>query len=254
MSKLLKIKKWISLNDAAQRLSLTLLEEVSYKDVLQACLDSDLQLSCLMRKGAGRQVYCKGDGLGVSFGQIQSLDGVFPLILNGRLRSRILDYILDESVCYGLGMFSGWSVLNDDGDEIKIFELCENKQIDDPGNYIPKLYLPELERFVIRPRDLFEFEKLLQDETNEVVSQQAPTQDSTRINPREYLKTIGAMAIIANMATREKSFSHGNAISANKFKKRAETLGLEGISNLDKDITSALALKEIRSILIKLKQ
>lgn len=69
----------------------------------------------------------------------------------------------------------------------------------------------------------------------------------TRINPDDYLKALGAMAIIADQATEGRTFRHGRKISANKFKSKAETLGLAGLTNIDKDITAALELPEIKT-------
>lgn len=75
----------------------------------------------------------------------------------------------------------------------------------------------------------------------------------TRINPNDYLKALGAMAIIADQATNGTIFRHGGKLSANKYKTKIESLGLEGVSNINKDITTALEDPEIRALLIKLK-
>ena len=49
MSKLLKLKKWISIESAALRLSSTLEETVTSKDIIQLALDGQLRLCCYLR-------------------------------------------------------------------------------------------------------------------------------------------------------------------------------------------------------------
>jgi hypothetical protein len=80
------------------------------------------------------------------------------------------------------------------------------------------------------------------------------TNQKTRINSNDYLKALGAMAIIADQATNGTVFRHGGTLSANKYKTKIESLGLEGISNINKDITAAFEDPEIRALLIKLKK
>ncbi|MCG7969988.1 MAG: hypothetical protein JBO36_04960 [Candidatus Thiodiazotropha taylori] len=49
MKKLYKLKTWFSLSDAAERLSASLEEEVSVKDVLQLAIEGALPISCYVR-------------------------------------------------------------------------------------------------------------------------------------------------------------------------------------------------------------
>ena len=45
MSKLFNLKKWVTLDDAAKRLSMTFNEEVKIKDLLQFSIDGHLTIS-----------------------------------------------------------------------------------------------------------------------------------------------------------------------------------------------------------------
>ena len=56
MNKLFKLKKWLTLEDAAKRLSSSLDEEVTAKDILQLSLDEEIQISWYMRSSDARQI------------------------------------------------------------------------------------------------------------------------------------------------------------------------------------------------------
>ena len=75
MSKLLKLKKWLSLYDAAKQISLTLKEPVDAGDVLRLALDGHLVLSIHLVNGAyGR--YCRHVAIeDVEWNEVAFLDG-----------------------------------------------------------------------------------------------------------------------------------------------------------------------------------
>lgn len=55
MSKLLKLKKWLTVDDAAQHLSIVIGEKISAADLLQLALDGKIKLSiCLMHKARAK--------------------------------------------------------------------------------------------------------------------------------------------------------------------------------------------------------
>jgi hypothetical protein len=96
------------------------------------------------------------------------------------------------------------------------------------------------------------------EEENEVLrkelEQTAKPQAKTRINPSDYLKAIGVMAIMCDAESNKNTFRHGGEISASKFKDKAETIGLAGLSNLNKDIAQALKDEEIKALLLRLEK
>ncbi|EGR1584801.1 hypothetical protein LNR29_004695 [Vibrio parahaemolyticus] len=51
MKKLFKLKKWLSIEDCAKRLSFIFEEEVTIKAVIQLCLDDELDICWLFRYG-----------------------------------------------------------------------------------------------------------------------------------------------------------------------------------------------------------
>ncbi len=57
MSKLFNLKKWVTLDDAAKRLSMTFNEEVKVKDLLQFGLNGHLTLSVdFPNKASGKNI------------------------------------------------------------------------------------------------------------------------------------------------------------------------------------------------------
>ena len=67
MKKIFKLKKWLSLGDAARRLSLICEEEITYKDIIQLCLDGELDVCWYFRYGWAREAAMYTSLIGVWF-------------------------------------------------------------------------------------------------------------------------------------------------------------------------------------------
>ena len=82
MSRLFKLKEWVTLQDAAKYLSLTLDEEVSQVDLLRLVLDKHLTLSVLFANGAPARKGKKIPTSEVLFKEIPSIiDGDLPILM-----------------------------------------------------------------------------------------------------------------------------------------------------------------------------
>ena len=81
MNKLFKLKKWVSLADAAKRLSATLGEDVSEADILRLALDGHLKLSVHLVNGAEASPCVPVKLEEIEWKEIQSLDGLRTLRL-----------------------------------------------------------------------------------------------------------------------------------------------------------------------------
>lgn len=76
MSKLFNLKKWVTLVDAAKRLSMTFDEEVKISDLLQFALDGHLTLSVdFPNKALGRTVDEVTESIAISLRQINDMFG-----------------------------------------------------------------------------------------------------------------------------------------------------------------------------------
>lgn len=89
MSKLFKLKMWLTVPDAARHLSIAFGEEVSESDVLRFCLDGHLRLSVQLVNGGYARRRNPVELADIQFDRVQNLDGsgYIDLPKNGPLRS-----------------------------------------------------------------------------------------------------------------------------------------------------------------------
>lgn len=193
--KLLKLKKWLSLADAASHLSTVFQEPVSDKDVLQLCLDADLKLSCLLRHDSVRSVHefydftllkwskelfskLRGNSdypemqgssetevlITLEYGEeVRELTGPYNINLeNGQaIRDWILSYVVERES--DLLSLIGWEVFDENGDRCQLVTKTVELVGDNPlyklrGPYSPIYVPPEFDSLVIKTEDLFEFQ------------------------------------------------------------------------------------------------
>lgn len=89
MSKLFKLKMWLTVPDAARHLSIAFGEEVSESDVLRFCLDGHLKLSVQLVNGGYACRRKPVDLADIQFDRVSNLDGsgYIELPRNGSIRS-----------------------------------------------------------------------------------------------------------------------------------------------------------------------
>ena len=87
MSKLFKLKEWLTIRDAAKHISSAINESVLEADILQLALDGHLKLSVLIVNGAYVRKCAVVDLFEVEFDDVPTLDGLGTIKIpkNGRL-------------------------------------------------------------------------------------------------------------------------------------------------------------------------
>lgn len=213
MSKLLKLKRWLSLEDAAKHLTVVLEEEVEVKDVLGLALDGHLKLSVYVvnptpaERGKivpiekaqkappvtifGEEYLIKGMLLGIKLnerevlelnGDPEAIDGLWdlPMIGNERLdvEHERLDLISGPEVNF---WESGRTfVESPNGDLYQLKVLPENENEDEDASLQEAWCLPDDAFLVVKTEALLDFLASLSTE------QPPQKQPKTRENERPY--------------------------------------------------------------------
>ncbi|WP_135443231.1 hypothetical protein [Vibrio tasmaniensis] len=87
MKKIFKLRQWLSIDDVARRLSYICEEDVSDKDIVQLCIDGELDICWLVRHGWAREAAMYTSLIGGWF-----LENITQDVTH----KSILDYTLDE--------------------------------------------------------------------------------------------------------------------------------------------------------------
>lgn len=190
MSKLFKLKEWLSVSDAGKHLTLSFGEKVTEADVLQLALDGHLKLSIHLVNGAcasrcvpvkteeiewvevqlptagnhfmkiplGGRLFQEGDDVFQVTKSITSLEsGIWDLPMIGGERIDVEHRL--QQIVSGLDVtavsLEGIFLASPDGDlyEVKSRhedDLCSGKKFFDPNNFHPAGCLPEDAFFVVR--------------------------------------------------------------------------------------------------------
>jgi hypothetical protein len=215
MRKLYKLKHWYSLEDTAERLTLTLSETVNVKDVLQLAVEGHLKLSWYMRHVAAIQVEYgertiqpmpkfseqKKPIVLLGFHEVKGQESV--TMLNGPHHvlldhcGALSDYLLAHITNTGGELLSldGYYVQDNEGVTWNIMECFDDaflkdrdpekkRKLYDAANYFPSGVWPEISELGFTKKDLETFEnKFLQKEEKEI----SPREKTT------YLNIIGAL-------------------------------------------------------------
>jgi hypothetical protein len=167
MSKLLKAKQWLTLEDAAKRLSISFDEDVTQKEVLQLTIEGKLALSYLLVGHAHLLVKDENALYGWRYTKKVINDKVLTVNNNGLLRNVLSQVVLGvtdlDSDQVASDIYYWWSVV-DEGEEYRpIFigrEDVNDEYFADKVSNIPL----KLRWLVIQTKHLIEFEQSLLDE------------------------------------------------------------------------------------------
>ena len=202
MKKIYKLKEWYSLEDAAERLTLTLGENVHVKDVLQLAIEGHLRLSWYMRHVAAIQVEYgekvippmlkvfpeqKEPIISIGFHAVKGQESVAMLSGSHHVLlehcGALSDYLLAHITNTGGELLSldGYYVQDSEGVSWKIMEHFDDeslKHIDpekklkayDVGKYFPSGEWPEISELGFTKSDLEAFENSLQPKEGKQVS------------------------------------------------------------------------------------
>ncbi len=238
MSKLFKLKQWLTLEDAAKRLSTTLGEQVTVADILQLALDGRLKLSvnfvnhayakCCRRvpieeatyrevpsiknpaitvrlyKGprTDSEVFEYEDGLAKLIGVYNlSMVGAERLDVNHRLQMETGGPVVT------LINLDGPFVENGDGYIYQVREIHHDKKISAENSY-PAGGLPDDAVLVIRTSDITRFETASNTEEEE------PSKTNTT-ERENLLKMLGGMALL--LAEKGGKYKRGNKPNASSI-------------------------------------
>ncbi|MCP4393015.1 MAG: hypothetical protein GY804_01915 [Alphaproteobacteria bacterium] len=202
-----KIKKWLTLEDAAKRLSTVLGEELSTRDVLQLALDQEITLSWYVVNRTAERVEIRHDAPQYLFKHdnlydfiqkecpsdeeiedftnryytvvpgIENLEGIYALDINTgkELKKHILNIVL--GINQTLNPYEGIFVL---GDNDQLFRVTVPSSEDVRFSS----YFPKREELVIRKHDL---DALIEEQKTEL---EKPLSERER---NSYLNIIGAL-------------------------------------------------------------
>ncbi|MCG3884714.1 hypothetical protein I3271_08435 [Photobacterium leiognathi] len=118
MNKIFKLKRTVSLVDAAKHLSISLKEDVSVQDVLQFVLDKHIILSARFLEPLYAVTGCEnGKDEKIVFGEkVHVIEGIFDLVMVGKVRSAITELYNNKSDCSELiaGGYDGFYLKQND--------------------------------------------------------------------------------------------------------------------------------------------
>jgi len=197
--KLYKLKQWYSLQDAAERLSLTLGENVSIQDVIQLAIEGHIKISWYMRHVTAQEVVYDTREITIA-GWINDepeqkilcenfyskeneyvdvLDGPHHLLLENC--AALSDYLLAHITKTGgeLLTLDGYFVQGENNKIWRIVEQFEHKYLDQMGwnknpniycakKYFPSAKWPEISELGFTKDDIELFEKSLQSKSKEL--------------------------------------------------------------------------------------
>jgi hypothetical protein len=227
LRKLLKLKEWLTVPDAARHLSILFGEEVSEADVLRLALDGHLTLSVFFVNHAkarcGRTVrlkdakvcklimpdtkeevlYIPGPRISEEEvlelgGSVESIRGVWDLTMLGAERLDVEhEYqMLTSGPAVDLVFLDGPIVSREDGSMCQLqdrFENSDKKQVNNPDNYHPAGTLPLDSVLVIRTLALRKLEARISD------LDKAPEKPIERRERMTLLVMIAALAKLAKI-------------------------------------------------------
>lgn len=279
MKKLFNLKKWLTLDDCAKRLSYIFEEAVSVKDIVQLCLDGELDICWLFRYGWAQEAAESNSLLGAWFMDSKNipeepknndpLDSIVHNHIYGKPTVMYRIVALSEPFriegAYKLNINTGVlkdhliSFITDKPTELVSFEGCLLTDLH--GRYIcPVDFLPsEKDEAVFArlnerayPTDkLPELDELviLRSDIERLESKLSMNSSNTLRTPEETLKqSLGILATLLSQSNVK--YRKGNTANCSQIAKDVELfaarmgLELESSSNLNRDISASLKFLE----------
>ncbi|OQQ00755.1 hypothetical protein BK412_21365 [Vibrio campbellii] len=275
MKKLFNLKKWLTLEDCAKRLSYIFEEHVSIKDIVQLCLDGELDICWLFRHGWAQEAAESHSLLGAWFIDPQnipvrpnndnSIDSLMHDHLYGKPTAmyRIVTFSEPYRIegAYKLNIDTGvlkdhlMSFITDKPTELVSFEGC--LLTDSFGRYIcPVEFLPTEKGEAVFARlnerayptdKLPELEELviLRSDIEKLESKLSGHSTNILRTPEETLKqSLGILATLLSQSNAK--YRKGNTANCSQIAKEVELfaarmgMDLESSSNLNRDISASL--------------
>ncbi|EHR6473734.1 hypothetical protein [Vibrio parahaemolyticus] len=271
MKKLFKLKKWLSIEDCAKRLSFIFEEEVTIKAVIQLCLDDELDICWLFRYGWAEEAAETHSLLGawfieqdlipekgsmdpisydINFGSPVAvygikaisdpfrIEGLYKLNLKtGVLKDHLMSFLSDRPT--NLINLEGCLLIDPCGRFVRPVDFLTPKEGEGVFTKLserayPTDNLPELDDLVVLREDIEALEARLSD----------GPEKSFRTPDATLKQSIGIMAALLSQSNSK--YKKGSTANCSQIAKDVELyaarlgIELESASNLNRDISTAL--------------